>query len=85
MPRIRRWWGCSAPIVLGKGIVNNYGARSRIRLGRITMNALRKQALHNGLPVAYADEVSEEQVRKINELVQGEFVDNDWVTVEQES
>jgi hypothetical protein len=49
------------------------------------MNQLRKQALHNGLPVAYADDVTEDQVRKINELVQGEFSDGDWVTVEQES
>jgi hypothetical protein len=50
------------------------------------MNALRKQARqHQGLPVAYADEVSEEQVRRIDELVQGEFQDKDWVTVEQES
>ena len=49
------------------------------------MTALRKQALHNGLPVAYGDEVSEEQVRKIDELVQTEFQDDGWVTVEQES
>ncbi|MCA1458110.1 hypothetical protein I6F35_33795 [Bradyrhizobium sp. BRP22] len=49
------------------------------------MNALRKQALHNGLPVAYADEVSEDQVRKIDELVHNEFRDEGWVTVEQES
>ena len=49
------------------------------------MNALRKQALNNGLPVAYADEVSTEQVRQIDELVAGEFEGNEWVTVEQES
>jgi hypothetical protein len=49
------------------------------------MRSLRKQALHNGLPVAYADEVSEEQVRKIDELVQKEFEGGGWVTVEQES
>jgi hypothetical protein len=49
------------------------------------MNALRKQALNNGLPAAYADEVSEEQVRKIDDLVQKEFQDEGWVTVEQES
>ena len=48
------------------------------------MNPLRK-ALHNGLPVAYADDVTEDQVRKINELVQNEFSDDGWVTVEQES
>jgi hypothetical protein len=49
-----------------------------------TMNPLRKP-LHNGLPVAYADDVTEDQVRKINELVQNEFNDDGWVTVEQES
>lgn len=49
------------------------------------MTALRKHALHNGLPVAYADEVSEEQVRKIDELVQKEFEDEGWVPVERES
>ena len=49
------------------------------------MSPLRKQALHNGFPVAYADEVSEDQVRKIDELVHEEFKDSDWVTVEQES
>lgn len=48
------------------------------------MNPLRKQA-HNGLPVAYADDITEDQVRRINELVQEEFKDGDWVTVEQES
>ena len=37
------------------------------------MNQLRKQALHTGLPVSYADEVSEDQVRKIDELVREEF------------
>jgi hypothetical protein len=49
------------------------------------MNPLRKQALHGGLPVAYADDVSEEQVRKMDELVREKFRDDDWVTVEQES
>ena len=49
------------------------------------MSVLRKQALNNGLPIAYADEVSEEQVRRIDELVREEFQDNGWVTVEQES
>ena len=49
------------------------------------MNQLRKQALHTGLPVSYADEVSEDQVRKIDELVREEFQGDDWVTVEQES
>ena len=49
------------------------------------MNPLRKQALHHGLPVAYADDVSEEQVRKMDEQVREKFRDGDWVTVEQES
>jgi hypothetical protein len=49
------------------------------------MTALRKHALHNGLPVAYADDVSEDQVRKMDESVREKFRDNDWVTVEQES
>jgi hypothetical protein len=53
--------------------------------GAAIMTSLRKKAQHNGLPVAYADEVSEEQVRKIDELVQKEFEDGGWVTVEQES
>jgi hypothetical protein len=48
------------------------------------MNQLRKQALHQGLPVAYADEVSEDQVRQIDDLVHKEFEDDGWVTVEQE-
>ena len=48
------------------------------------MTALRQQALHNGLPVAYADDVTEDQIRKIKELVQTEFNDDGWVTVEQE-
>jgi hypothetical protein len=49
------------------------------------MNQLRKKAQHDGLPVAYADEVSQDQVRKIDELVSEEFRDGGWVTVEQES
>lgn len=49
------------------------------------MNALRKQALHNGLPVGYADEVSEDLVRKIDNLVHKEFEDDGWVPVENES
>lgn len=49
------------------------------------MSPLRKQALHNGLPVAYANEVTEDQVREIDDLVNKEFQDEGWVTVEQES
>jgi hypothetical protein len=50
------------------------------------MTALRKQAFeHKGLPVSYADEVSPEQIEKINELVREEFLGDGWVTVEQES
>ena len=50
------------------------------------MGPLRKQvARHDGLTVAYRDEVTEEQVRKIDELVREEVGGADWVTVEQES
>jgi hypothetical protein len=50
------------------------------------MTPLRKQtARHDGLPVSYLDDVTEEQVRKIDELVGDEFEDGDWVTVEKES
>lgn len=50
------------------------------------MSALRKPAFrHDGLPVSYADEVSQEQIKKIGELVREEFVGEDWVTVERES
>ena len=50
------------------------------------MNPLRKAlARHDGLPVSYLDDVTEEQVRKIDDLVHEEFEGGDWVTVEQES
>ncbi len=49
------------------------------------MNHLRKQELHNGLPVAYADDVSEEAVRELDKRLREQFRDADWVTVEQES
>lgn len=50
------------------------------------MSALRKQAYkHDGLPVAYADEVSADQIKQVGEMVRDEFVGEDWVTVEQES
>jgi hypothetical protein len=50
------------------------------------MNPLRKQtARHNGLVVAYDDEVTEEQVRRIDDLVREEFESGEWVTVENES
>jgi len=49
------------------------------------MNPLRKQARHDGLPVAYGDEVTEEKVRQIDDLVREEFEKGDWVTVESES
>lgn len=49
------------------------------------MTPLRKQLVRqDGLPVAYADEVTEEQVRQIDDLVREEFEDGEWVTVEQE-
>lgn len=48
------------------------------------MNPVRK-VRHDGLTVAYTDQVSEEQVRRIDELVHEEFESGDWVTVEQEA
>jgi len=47
------------------------------------MNPLRK-VRHDGLAVAYTDQVSEEQVRRVDELVHDEFESGDWVVVEQE-
>jgi hypothetical protein len=50
------------------------------------MIPLRKEtACHDGLPASYLDDVTEEQVRKIDDLVHEEFVSGDWVTVERES
>jgi hypothetical protein len=47
---------------------------------------LRRQVMRNdGLPVSYSEDVTEEQVRRIDELVREEFERGDWVTVEQES
>jgi hypothetical protein len=48
------------------------------------MNPLRKQQ-HEGLAVSYDGDVTEEQVRRIDELVREEFECGEWVTVEQES
>jgi hypothetical protein len=45
----------------------------------------KKHAQHDGLVVCYDDDVTEEQVRNIDDLVREEFEDGDWVTVEQES
>ena len=50
------------------------------------MTPVRKQSARNdGLPVSYMDDVTEEQVRKIDELVREEYEGTDWVTVERES
>jgi hypothetical protein len=49
------------------------------------MNPARKAKHPDGLPVAYGDVVTEEQVRSIDDLVREEFEQGDWVTVEQES
>ncbi len=46
---------------------------------------LRKAAAHEGLVVSYNDEVTEERVRKIDDLLREEFEQEEWVTVEQES
>lgn len=51
-----------------------------------TMNTpLRKPANHDGFVVDYHDDVTEEQVRKIDDLLKDEFRDGEWVTVEKES
>lgn len=39
----------------------------------------------NGFVVDYSEEVTEEQVRKLDDLVQKEFETGNWVTVEQDS
>lgn len=44
-----------------------------------------QQAQHDGLIVAYDDDVTEEQVRDIDDLIREEFESGDWVSVEQES
>jgi hypothetical protein len=50
------------------------------------MAPLRKQSLrHDGLTVDYSDEITEDQGRKIDDLVHEEFESGEWVTVEQES
>lgn len=50
------------------------------------MAPLRKQSARNdGLPVSYMEDVTEEQVRRVDDLVREEFERGDWVTVEQES
>jgi len=50
------------------------------------MAPLRKhRARHDGLVVSYNDEVTEEQVRNIDDLVREEFEQGEWVPVEQES
>ncbi|MBO4221919.1 hypothetical protein [Bradyrhizobium neotropicale] len=56
------------------------------------MAALRKQSYRssysagrNGYIVDYSEEVTEEQVRKMDEAVRKEFETGNWVTVEQES
>ncbi len=54
------------------------------RNGVMSTNPLR-QVRHEGLVVNYHDEVTEEQVRQIDDLVREEFEQDEWVTVEQES
>jgi hypothetical protein len=46
---------------------------------------LRTYARHDGLVVDYNEDVTEDQVRRIDDLVREEFEQGDWVTVEQES
>jgi hypothetical protein len=50
------------------------------------MNPLRRKfARHDGLAVSYGEDVTEEQVRGIDDLVREEFESGEWETVEQES
>ena len=44
-----------------------------------------KPARQEGFAVDYHDEVTEEQVRKIDKHLEEEFRDGEWVTVERES
>jgi hypothetical protein len=39
----------------------------------------------HGYVVDYSEDVTEEQVRKLDEIVRKEFESGNWVTVEQES
>jgi hypothetical protein len=48
-------------------------------------NNLRKVARHEGAPVSYHDDMTEEKVRQIDDLVRKEFEEGEWVTIEQES
>jgi hypothetical protein len=48
------------------------------------MNPVRK-VRHDGLPVSYTDQVTEEQVRRIDDLVRKEFESGEWVPVEEEA
>lgn len=54
------------------------------RTGTMT-TPLRKPANHEGFAVDYHDDVTEEQVRKVDDLLKEEFQDGEWVTVEKES
>jgi hypothetical protein len=49
------------------------------------MNNLRRVARHDGLPVSCHDDMTEEKVRRIDELVRKEFEDGEWVIIEKES
>lgn len=42
-------------------------------------------APHGGFAVSYSDDVTKEQVRRIDEFVREEFDQGEWVTVEQEA
>jgi hypothetical protein len=55
------------------------------KVSTMSINPLRKSARQDEYPVAYGDEVTEDQVRKIDDLLEREFKDTEWVTVEQES
>lgn len=67
--------------------------RILVSLRELHMTALRNKSERtvlrsrggNGYVVDYSEDVTEEQVRKMDEVVQKEFETGNWVTVEQES
>jgi hypothetical protein len=71
------------------------GARILSPLRELHMTALRNKSERatfrlrdgngNGFVVDYSEDVTEEQVRKLDDLVRKEFETGNWVTVEQES
>lgn len=55
------------------------------RKGEHPMNNLRRVAKHNGLAVCCNDDMTEERVRRIDDLVRREFECGEWIIIEEES